>query len=235
MATKRLPRHKERPGRPLANPDRDTRVLLIDAAAQLFAEQGVAANSFSIIARRVGLTPAMVHYHFHNRNQLIDAVVEERLVPLITYVWDPVKPDDSPADTLRGVVHRLLEQVQRAPWVPSTWMREIFTEDGLLRARMLRRLPIDKVRIVGQAIVRGQVSGSVNRELNPLLVVFSTLGLVMLHMATLRAWSDIIQRPMPDGKGVKRHITGLLLHGLSPSPKPSRQPTRASKSLRRQP
>lgn len=222
-------------GRPVANPDRDTRVLLLNAAAELFAKHGVAATSFSTIARRAGLTPAMMHYHFHDREQLIDAVVDERLVPLITYVWDPVQAEDAPADILRGVVHRLLEQIERAPWVPSTWMREILNEGGLLRGRMLRRLPIEKVSIVGQAIARGQASGTVNRDLDPLLVVFSTLGLVMLHMATRQAWSDIFQRPALDLQAMQLHITGLLLQGLTPAPMPRRKPVRSKPPLRRKP
>jgi TetR/AcrR family transcriptional regulator len=233
MASEISHRTRERRGRPVTDPDRDTRVLLLNAATELFAEHGVAATSFSTIARRAGLTPAMVHYHFHDREQLIDAVVDERLVPLITYVWDPVRLGDAPADILRGVVHRLLEQVQKSPWVPSTWMREILNEGGLLRGRMLRRLPIEKVRVVGQVIARGQASGTVNRDLNPLLVVFSTLGLVMLHMATLNVWAEVFERPPLDLKAMQRHITGLLLQGLTPAPTPRRKPAQSKQSLRR--
>jgi TetR/AcrR family transcriptional regulator len=220
-------------GRPLADPDRDTRVLLLNAATELFAEHGVAATSFSTIARRAGLTPAMVHYHFDDREQLIDAVVDERLVPLITYVWDPVQPGDGPAEILRGVVQRLLQQIQQAPWVPSTWMREILNEGGLLRGRILRQLPIEKVRIVGGAIARGQAAGIVNPDLNPLLFVFSTLGLVMVHMATIRVWAEVFQRPPLDVNAIQRHITGLLLQGLSPAPTQRRKPVRGKTSLRR--
>jgi AcrR family transcriptional regulator len=225
--------HNRTAGRPVADPDRDTRVLLLDAATKLFAEHGVAATSFSTIARRAGLTPAMVHYHFHDREQLIDAVVDERLVPLISYVWDPVQPGDAPADILRGVVHRLLEQIRQEPWVPSTWMREILNEGGLLRGRMLRRLPIEKVRIVGQAIARGQASGTINRDLDPLLVVFSALGLVMLHMATIGVWAEVFQRLSLDPETIQRHITGLLLQGLTPARAPRPKPARSLTSLRR--
>ncbi len=222
-------------GRPVADPDRDTRALLLNAATELFAEHGVAATGFSTIARRAGVTPAMVHYHFHDREQLIDAVVDERLVPLITYVWDPVQPGDVPEDILRGVVKRMLEQIQQAPWVPSTWMREILNEGGLLRGRMLRHLPVEKVRVVGRAIARGQAAGTVNHDLNPLLVVFSTLGLVMLHMATLNIWAEVFNRPPLDLKAMQRHITGLLLRGLTPEPTPRRKPVRARTSPRRKP
>jgi TetR/AcrR family transcriptional regulator len=233
MRRKLATRLRGRPGRPVADRERDTRVLLLDAATQLFAEQGVAATSFSTIARRAGLTPAMVHYYFRDREKLIDAVVEERLVPIVTYVWNPVQAGDDPAHILSGVVQRLLEQIQHAPWVPSTWMREILNEDGLLRGRMQRRLPLERVRILGQAIALGQASGNLNRCLNPMLMVFSTLGLVMVHMSTLQAWSQILRQPTPSLDQLQNHIVGLLLHGLDAAPKSTRHPARGSNPPRR--
>src|ERR1700690_1242454 len=108
-------RPPDRPGRPLANRDRDARELLLTAATELFAEHGVAATSFSTIAKRAGLTSAMVHYYFADREQLLDSVVEERLCPFIDYVWGPVKPGGDAAATIAGVVERLLRGIERAP------------------------------------------------------------------------------------------------------------------------
>lgn len=202
------------PGRPVASLERDARELLLTAATELFAEQGVAATTFATIAKRAGLTPAMVHYYFKDREQLLDSVVEERLCLLLAYVWDPVEQGDDPADLIRGIVQRLLEGIEQMPWVPSTWMREILNEGGLLRGRMLRRLPYGKVRIVSEAIARGQAGHTLNPDLDPLLVVFSTLGLVMLHMATVKVWAEIFQRKPLSSQVIRRHITGLLLDGL---------------------
>jgi TetR/AcrR family transcriptional regulator len=230
-----LPLPTRSAGRPVADPDRDTRTLLLSAATQLFAEHGVAATTFSTIARRAGLTPAMVHYYFANRDELIDAVVDERLLPFITHVWGPVQPGDPPAAMLAALVHRLMESIEEAPWVPSTWMREILIEGGLLRSRILRRLPIDKVRIVGQAIANGQHSDAINRDLDPLLVVFSALGLVMVHMATIQVWADAFHRSPLDSKAIERHVTGLLLRGLAPAAAATKKPSPTTTSRRRKP
>jgi TetR/AcrR family transcriptional regulator len=205
---------KRPPGRPLAGPEGQTRELLLAAATRLFAEHGVAATTFARIAQRAGLTPAMVHYYFADRDSLIDAVVDERLVPLIDSVWDPVKPQDEAPAILRGIVERLLEAIDRSPWVPSTWMREVLNQDGLLRSRVLRRLPLEKVRLLAEAMMRGQKKGTAYADLDPVLVVFSTLGLVMLHSATARFFAEIFQRDVPDRKTLQRHITGVLLHGV---------------------
>ncbi|MGO9437743.1 MAG: TetR/AcrR family transcriptional regulator [Terracidiphilus sp.] len=225
--TNRQKTNRRPPGRPPERGEGETRELLLTAATQSFGEQGAAASTFSLIARRAGLTPAVVHYYFSDRDALLDAVVNERIAPLIASVWDPVGPGDSVETIVRGVVERLLAGIERNPWIPSTWMREILNEGGLLRARVLLRLPLDKVRMVGAAMVRGQREGAIHTDLDPILIVFSMLGLVMLHMATAGLVVNILHRDMPDHAVLGRHITGVLLHGLEchPAATPRRKGT----------
>ena len=204
------------PGRPAANLERDARELLLAAATDLFAQHGIAATTFAMIANRAGLTPAMLHYYFKNREQLLDVVVEERLAPLIASVWNPVEADAAPEEAIRGIVERMLAGIDRMPWIPSTWMREVLNEGGLLRSRMLRQLPFDKIKILSKAVARGQASEMINPSLDPGLIVFSIIGLVMLHMATMRFWAEVFARKTPGRDAICRHITGLLLNGLQP-------------------
>lgn len=227
-------RLKRSPGRPARNQDLAARDRLIEAAASLFAERGVAATTFALIAQRAGLTPAMMHYYFTNREHLLDAVVEERLAPLVASVWGTVDPNAPPAEMLRGVVIRMLEGIDRMPWVPSAWMREVLNEDGLLRTRVVRCIPFDKVRIVTEAIAREQRKRAANQDLDPVLMVFSTLGMVMMHMATARFFAGIFHREPPDKNAICRHITALLLSGLQPAPAESnaRSEVRASADRR---
>lgn len=214
-----------RPGRPAASVDRKARDLLLSAATELFAEHGVAATTFAMIAKRAGLTPAMVHYYFTDREQLLDAVVEERIAPIIASVWGPVNVSTSPAEIIRGVVERMLARIEQMPWIPSTWMREVLNEGGLLRTRVFRHLPFNKLKLLGKSIASGQASNAINPNLDPGLIVFSTIGLVMLHVATVRFWAEIFERKPPNIEALRRHITGLLLNGL--------QPEFAARSVRR--
>lgn len=222
------------PGRPTASSERDARELLLSAATELFASQGVAATSFAMIAKRAGLTPAMLHYYFKDRDQLLDAVIDERLVRVLSKIWDPAQPGANAADTVRGIVARLLDGIGEMPWIPSTWMREVLNEGGLLREKILRRLPFEKVRNVASAIAQGQSQQGYNPDLDPVLFVFSMLGLVMLHMATLSFWAETFHRRHPSKLAVQRHITGLLLNGLchSPATKPTRTNGVKKRSMR---
>ena len=208
------------PGRPTSHSGLYAREKLIEAATELFAKQGVAATTFAMIAERAALTPAMLHYYFKDRDRLLDAVVEERLAPLIVGVWGPVTEGEAPAEIVQGVVERMLAGIEKMPWVPSTWMREVLNEGGLLRTRVLRYLPFEKIGAFSKSVAKAQAAGAANAEIDPGLIVFSVIGLVMMHMATIRLWAEIFGRKTPDREALRRHITGLLIHGLNPGAEP---------------
>ncbi len=208
------------PGRPTSHSGLYAREKLIEAATELFANQGVAATTFAMIAERAHLTPAMLHYYFKDRNQLLDAVVEERLAPLIVGVWAPVEENADPAEMVRGIVNRMLAGIEKMPWVPSTWMREVLNEGGLLRERVLRHLPFQKIERFSQGVARAQAAGAANAEIDSGLMVFSLIGLVMMHMATVELWAKIFGRKSLNREALSRHITGLLIHGLQPCAAP---------------
>src|SRR3974390_1744569 len=95
-------------GRPAANKERDARELLLNAAINLFALHGIAGTTFVMIARRAGLTPAMVHYYFKDRERLLDAVVGEGFLKFASHIWDPVQPEVDIPEALRGIVDRAM-------------------------------------------------------------------------------------------------------------------------------
>jgi AcrR family transcriptional regulator len=202
------------PGRPPAGAGRVARELLLNSATELFATDGVAATTFAMIAKRAGFTPAMVHYYFKDRNQLCDAVVDERLLRIVSQVWDPVQPDADAPETIRGVVERLLGCIKTMPWIPSLWIREILNEGGLLRQKVIPRVPFKGAQSLAGAIARGQADGSLNADVEPLLVVSSTLGMVMLNIAAAGIWAQALHRKPLSTQKVQRHVTALLLDGV---------------------
>lgn len=232
MTTPAKTRSRRSPGRPARRLDLAARDRLMGAATNLFAEHGVAATTFALIAKSAGLTPAMMHYYFRDRDHLLDAVTEERLAPLIASVWGPVEPGAEPAEIIRGVVKRMLEGIARMPWIPAVWMREVLNEGGLLRSRMVRTFPFDKVRLLTESIAHGQACDAINQDLDPVLIVFSALGLVMMHSATVQFFAGVFHREPPDEQTICRHVTALLLHGLEPQPPDPRPRTKIPAPVR---
>lgn len=214
VASLRRPRAQ---GRPLASAPGASREMLLDAAAELFGRQGIAATSMAGIAAQAGVTAAMVHYHFKGREALLDALVEERIQPLLGFVWGPADPavQELPA-LIEGLVHRLLEGPGRQAWLPPLWVREVLSEGGQLRERVLARLPLPRIQAIVDAVTAGQARGEVNPDLEPRLLVISIMGLTMLPLATANLWRRLPGTAGLDAKALARHAIALLGGGLRP-------------------
>lgn len=203
-------------GRPTANAEQDVRAGLLDAAIALYARQGIAATSMAQVAKAAGVTPAMVHYYFSNRDRLLDALVDERLAPNIAQVWAAI--DDAPDDAraqLREVIARLTARVAELQWLPTLWIGEVLNDSGLLRERMLARLPLSQLQKLAAALIAAQARGELHPDIAPRLMPVSVLGLVMLPFVVLRLLATVPGFPTPDPELIARHATALLLHGLS--------------------
>lgn len=221
MTTKRPSRSK---GRPVAALSGAAREALLDAAQDLFGRKGVAGTPLAAIAKAAGVTPAMVHYYFSNRDQLLDALVEERIGPLMAHVWGPVEAGQDLEAILPGLVQRLLEGPGSKSWLPPLWIREVLSEGGELRARVLRRLPVAKFKLLAAAAAKGQAAGTVNPDLEPALLALSLMGLVMLPLSMAS-----LLHALPGAAGIEpttiaRHAEALLRNGIQPhKPTPRRR------------
>src|SRR5215470_6966356 len=105
----------------------DVREHLLDNATRLFSERGIAATTVAQIASAAGVTSALVHYYFTNRETLLDAIVEERVMPCVGFVWSAAGGDssDDPFAMVSEFVTRLFDVTARMPWLPPLWLREV--------------------------------------------------------------------------------------------------------------
>jgi AcrR family transcriptional regulator len=202
----------------------DVREHLLDTATQLFAARGIAATTVAQIAAEAGVTSALVHYYFTNREKLLDAVVDERLAPAAEFVWRPAEEDASdPFALVHEFVARLFDVTDRMPWLPPLWLREIVNEGGLLRERMIKRIPFDHIKRFGNRVAHAQRNGTINPELEAPLLFNSILALVMLPLATAKIWQSARGLPVIERDTLRQHVTALLIGGMQ-LPQRLRQP-----------
>lgn len=221
-------------GRRRAVPDLDGRERLLDCATQLFAAQGIAATTMAQIASAAGVTSAMVHYYFKNRETLLDIVVEERIARAIHFVWQvgAASADDNAALLAHKLADRLFDVTGRMPWLPPLWLREVVNEGGMLRERLLARIPLDNLMRFARRIEGAQRAGSINPDIEAPLLFLSILGLVMLPLATATIWQRLPRMPKLGRDALHRHVTALLTSGLQPAPTARVRGTRAAKRSR---
>jgi AcrR family transcriptional regulator len=210
-----------RPGRPSGGSGgASPRARLIEAALALFARQGILDTSLAAIAREAGVTPAMVHYYFKTRDQLIDVLIDERFVPLRAAMGGifEAHPDD-PVTALTLLTERFVEIGERHPWFAPLWVREVISEGGLLHQRMHERFGHSNQLAAQAAIARWQREGRLNAALEPSLLFQSLLGLTLLPLATSRVWRNDPARRELSAREIAQHAVALITQGIGPAGK----------------
>lgn len=204
-----------KPGR---RKDGATREQFLDAAVSLFSQQGVAATTLAHIAKQVGVTTAMVHYHFSNRDQLLDAVVAERILPFVHALHEPLQAEamGDPVAVLRAMADCLLEHVVHQPWLASVWLSDISSASGELSKRVMPHVPVDRVTQLTTAIAAAQARGEINPNLQPHLIFMSMVGLVLLPLASLDECREIHAHADFSSDALRRHVAGALDNLLRP-------------------
>lgn len=210
---------RRRSGRPLAADPRARREALLDAAVALFAERGVAATSATDIAARAEVTPAMVHYYFRNRELLLDAVVSERLARFAGHVFGAPLPDAPAAQIVAAVVKRLYEAAALMPWMPPIWIREIVSEGGALRSRMLQHFPVSAAVRLAEIVGRDQHAGRIPAGIEPRLAFLTIAGVAMLPLAVRSLWKRLPGLAALDERVLEQHAITVLTAGLAPAPR----------------
>ncbi len=102
-----------------------TRAAILEAAELLFAERGFAATRLEEVAERVGIRRASIVYHFRDKQELYDAVLEE----VVQGLFDRVQPVLTKTAPLRRrveeTVSAFVDFVAERPTFARILMREI--------------------------------------------------------------------------------------------------------------
>ena len=90
-----------------------TRESLLTAAEQLFAEQGIGSTRLSDVASAAGVTRGAIYWHFKNKDELINAIIDRLTLPLDTAMRSQVEDAANGLLTLDAFKEVLLMSYQR--------------------------------------------------------------------------------------------------------------------------
>lgn len=182
------PRRKRRAGRPSGD-DQDLRAHLLDIAIAEFSRSGIAATSLRAIAIEANVTPAMLHYYFGNKPRLVQALIDERLLPALMPLRAQLeRAGDDPAVLIEGFVSGIAGVVASHPWLPSLWVREVLCEGGELREVMFNQAIPNLPQLLALRFAAAQANGRLNADLDPRLLVVSLVGLTLFPAAGAPIW-----------------------------------------------
>jgi TetR/AcrR family acrAB operon transcriptional repressor len=94
----------------------ETRNALLDAAEIVFQERGVSHTSLAEIASAAGVTRGAVYWHFRNKADLFDAMIQRVFDPLeAKFVEMQTNPEGNPVEVMRTMARYFIERVVHDP------------------------------------------------------------------------------------------------------------------------
>jgi TetR/AcrR family transcriptional regulator, acrAB operon repressor len=94
----------------------ETRDRILDAAEAVFQERGVGHTSLAEIAAAAGVTRGAIYWHFENKVDLFDAMIQRVFDPLEAQLSEvQTHPTENPIDALRRLTIYFIDRVANDP------------------------------------------------------------------------------------------------------------------------
>jgi TetR/AcrR family transcriptional regulator len=105
--------------------EKSTRLRILDAAADLFAEVGYAGASVKQIAERAGVTGAMIHYYFQSKENLYRAVLDRVVSDLETMAREIIATRKPPVERLEIYLRWFFDYAATHPHFSRAWLMSL--------------------------------------------------------------------------------------------------------------
>jgi AcrR family transcriptional regulator len=171
-------------------------VRVLDAAREVFAEQGIDAP-VNDIAERAGVGVGTIFRRFPTKDDLLVAVVEQRTVQLIEAADGALESSDPGAALRRFMETATAMQISDVCWCEAG--SDIFGREGI------RELTDVLVGKMGELLTQAQTAGQVRSDLR-------ALDLPVLLMAVAKS-GLMLETTVP---GAWKRYLAIILDGLRP-------------------
>ncbi|HET9405606.1 MAG TPA: TetR/AcrR family transcriptional regulator [Candidatus Sulfotelmatobacter sp.] len=209
----------------------ESRAAILRAAAEEFAEHGVAGARTDAIARQAKVNKALLYYYFNDKETLYDAVLDNAFSGLKNVVFRVLDSDLPSREKLLAYVGTYFDFIASNHVYPRLMQRE------MMRAREGRSAHIDRliknyiqpifVR-VGELLHRGIEEGEF-RKVDPAHFVPSMVAMIVFYFSSAPVLQRIVGfNPLTPERIAERRaaVLDLISAGLF------RQDTRAARGAR---
>lgn len=210
-----MPRKSSRkPGRPVES-DTSQREQLLEAACSL-AAMGAESLTLREVARRAGVSASLANYYFVDRLGLIEAIRNERLLPLSRALCRSMQERRSdPGSAIPAFIQNFHGVAARNPWfAPLLFLHTPRPREDEPGQPVDALAPI--VQQLGQLVSSAQLHGAIRRDLRAENVVLSLLSLcAFAYVARDSLAMQLgIDRGLGSAPALTLHQVAILRSGL---------------------
>jgi AcrR family transcriptional regulator len=215
-----VPRHSKdrgerQPGRPANLQTGELQAKLLDIAEELFAESGYAATSIRKIADTAGVNPALVHYYFGTKKDLLVTVMDRALEPMAGSIAALREGDSLEAF---DVARLMFDLVRQHPAMPRLIVREVMLSGGEIHAYFVKHFAPRLGGAMPGVLGMQQAQGRLNPNLDPGIATLMLLGLCVFPFVA-RSIAEPVLGVRYDEAGLEDYLAQLeliLSDGMTP-------------------
>ena len=179
---------------------------IVSIAFDTFRVHGFDATSMADLAEAAGVTKAAIYHHLPSKEAILHHGLDRALQSLEAVDTEPLARQESAVESLRYVLHRVVE-IELAFLPEVSVLVRLRGNTDVESAALERRRLFD--RNISKVIRRAQDQGDVRRDLDPKLTALLILGMI--------TW--VTEWYRPDGEHepnrIADAIVGICLQGIT--------------------
>jgi len=193
-----------------------TKRRILDAAEAEFSRHGLKGARVDAIARGAGVTTAMIHYYFDNKEGLYKAVLQRPATEFRDIMASLNLPQLSSAEALRVFIRAAIAYEAKHPYRGMLWFQEAQQNQGEY-FKLSTESWADTFSSLTGILERGMADGSF-RQFDPALETVHILGVCIFYFNIHENWKHLV--PEVDRLGpeaVEKHTQAaiaLILSGI---------------------
>jgi TetR/AcrR family fatty acid metabolism transcriptional regulator len=194
-------------------PEPEKRRAILHAAVRVFAEKGYHGCRIADVARAAGVAYGLVYHYFQNKEELLESVFAEQWGILISALKAIDEGPGTASEKIAAVFGFVFDVFKTAPAAVRVLILEVTRTPHSLRAGSTRETFELAVQTVADVIRRGQASGELRGDLDPVVAAAGVLGALELSV------SGMVIGLVPSTSeqqidAAKRVASDLVLRGL---------------------
>lgn len=179
---------------------------ILEAARDVFAEEGFAGARVDVIARKAGVNKAALYYHIGDKKALYAEVIHTVIGSAALRLAKGIEGEPTPEDKIRTYLKTLAQTFDENPQMPRIMMRELASGGQNLPGVFFKDL-FALFGVLSAILEEGRGQGAFEETL-PFMVHFMAIGATVIYKTVIPLVMASGEAP-DELKGMGNDVSGL--------------------------
>ena len=148
------------------------------AALRLVSTDGLKRLSVANVARRVGIVPSGIYRHFHNKDQMLDSLLNLIHSMLLANVRTARQETSDPLEQLHRLLNHHIRMIRENEGIPQIiFSQDVYSGHPKQKAKVYEAIK-EYLHQVTEIVRHGQKEGQIKPGIDPTTVSMMFLGLI---------------------------------------------------------